>query len=358
MTNEELKKQQEQQNAAGSANLAAETEKNTQESGAVQQTQNYLQQLLQNKPSNFNSQYLPQLETLYDKVMNRDKFSYDVASDPLYQQYKNQYAQMGQLAMQDAVGNAAALTGGYGNSWATTAGNQAYQGYLQQLNDKVPELYQTAYAQYAQEGEDLQNQLALTADLYDNEYSKYMDDLNYMQTMQQTAYERALSLMQMGITPSDEILAQAGLTADEAKKIISRMTSGGGSGGGSTKQATGYTPYNAYLSTVLTMDKHGMVPSDELLKKAGITRAQYDTVTSNYEIAKTVGAEGFKTTAEKSMQNALMNLDSITRAAYLNSAMTGKPMNIGGSGSGTIDISNMTEEEIHRLILQGEQYGK
>lgn len=228
---EQLKKQQqEQQNAAGGVNLAAETEKNTtQESGAVQQTQNYLQQLLQNKPSSFNSQYLPQLETLYDKVMNRDKFSYDVASDPLYQQYKNQYAQMGQLAMQDAVGNAAALTGGYGNSWATTAGNQAYQGYLQQLNDKVPELYQTAYAQYAQEGEDLQNQLALTADLYNNEYSKYMDDLNYMQQMQQTAYERALSLMQMGLTPNAELLAQAGLTEDDAKQILARM-SGSGSG--------------------------------------------------------------------------------------------------------------------------------
>ena len=346
---EQLKKQQqEQQNAAGGVNLAAETEKNTQESGAVQQTQNYLQQLLQNKPSSFNSQYLPQLETLYDKVMNRDKFSYDVASDPLYQQYKNQYAQMGQLAMQDAVGNAAALTGGYGNSWATTAGNQAYQGYLQQLNDKVPELYQTAYAQYAQEGEDLQNQLALTADLYNNEYSKYMDDLNYMQTMQQTAYERALSLMQMGITPNDEILAQAGLTADEAKKIISRMTSGGG--GGSTKKATGYTPYNSYLSTVLTMDKLGMEPSDELLKKAGITRAQYDTVTSNYEIAQTVGAEGFNTTAENTKQQALMNLDPITRAAYLNSAMTGKPMNTGGSGFGTIDFSNMTPEEQMKVL--------
>ena len=321
MTNEELKKQQEQQNAAGSANLAAETEKNTQESGAVQQTQNYLQQLLQNKPSNFNSQYLPQLESLYDKVMNRDKFSYDVASDPLYQQYKNQYAQMGQLAMQDAVGNAAALTGGYGNSWATTAGNQAYQGYLQQLNDKVPELYESAYNRYAQEGENLQNQLALTADLYDNEYSKYMDDLNYMQTMQQTAYERALSLMQIGITPNDEILAQAGLTADEAKKIISRLTSGGG--GGSTKQATGYRPYNSYLATVLTMDKHGMVPSDELLKKAGITRAQYDTVTSNYEIAQTVGAEGFKTTAEEQRQQ-YANADPLTRALLLNSNMTGK----------------------------------
>lgn len=320
---EQLKKQQqEQQNAAGGVNLAAETEKNTQESGAVQQTQNYLQQLLQNKPSSFNSQYLPQLETLYDKVMNRDKFSYDVASDPLYQQYKNQYAQMGQLAMQDAVGNAAALTGGYGNSWATTAGNQAYQGYLQQLNDKVPELYQTAYAQYAQEGEDLQNQLALTADLYNNEYSKYMDDLNYMQTMQQTAYERALSLMQMGITPSDEILAQAGLTADEAKKIISGLTGGGG-GGGSTKKATGYTPYNSDLAVAITAYKLGNDVSDDLLKRAGLTRNQYETAMEGLSVAKTLGAEGFKTTAEEQRQQ-YANADPLTRALLLNSNMTGK----------------------------------
>ena len=217
MTNEELL---EQQKKAGEVNLAEATEKDTTgatleaESGTVTQTQNYLQSLLSNKPANFNSQYTQQLESLYDKVMNRDKFSYDVAGDPLYQQYKNQYAQMGELAMQDTIGNAAALTGGYGNSWAATAGNQAYQAYLQRLTDKVPELYESAFGRYTQEGQDLQNQLALTADLYENDYQKYMDDLGYMQQMQQTAYNQVMSMISAGMTPPDELIAAAGLTKD------------------------------------------------------------------------------------------------------------------------------------------------
>ena len=60
----------------------------------------------------------------------------------MYQQYKDQYVRQGKLAMADTMGQAAALTGGYSNSYAQTAGQQTFQGYLQQLNDIVPELAQ------------------------------------------------------------------------------------------------------------------------------------------------------------------------------------------------------------------------
>ena len=88
------------------------------------------------------------LNSLKDSIENYGDFSYDVNSDALYQQYADQYMRQGKLAMQDAMGQAAALTGGYGNSYAATVGNQAYQSYLQQLNDKVPELYQLALDRY------------------------------------------------------------------------------------------------------------------------------------------------------------------------------------------------------------------
>ena len=81
---------------------------------------------------------------LSDDILNQlknKKFSYDINGDALYHQYKNQYAQQGKLASQDTMAQAAAMTGGYGNSYAATAGNQAYQGYLTKLNDVIPELY-------------------------------------------------------------------------------------------------------------------------------------------------------------------------------------------------------------------------
>ena len=84
--------------------------------------------------------------------MNRKDFSYDMNSDVLYNQYKDQYQALGQTAMADTMAQASALTGGYGNSYASTVGNQAYQSYLSQLNDKVPELYQLALDNYNRQG--------------------------------------------------------------------------------------------------------------------------------------------------------------------------------------------------------------
>lgn len=110
-----------------------------------------------------------------DKINNREKFTYDLNGDALYQQYKDQYMNQGKLAMQDTIGQASAMTGGYGNSYAATAGNQAYQGYLQKLNDVVPELYQMALDKYNKEGQDLKDNLAINQSLYGTEYGEYRD---------------------------------------------------------------------------------------------------------------------------------------------------------------------------------------
>ena len=115
------------------------------------------------------------LQDAMDRIINREKFSYDLNGDALYQQYKDQYINQGRLAMQDTIGQASALTGGYGNSYAATAGNQAYQGYLQGLNNMVPELYQIAYDKYNRDGEELYNQYGMYNDAYNDEYGKYRD---------------------------------------------------------------------------------------------------------------------------------------------------------------------------------------
>lgn len=119
-----------------------------------------------------------------DRINNREKFTYDLNGDALYQQYKDQYMTQGKLAMQDTIGQASALTGGYGNSYAATAGNQAYQGYLQKLNDVVPELYQMALNQYNQEGQDLKDNLAMYQSLYGTEYGEYRDKVSDWNTEQ------------------------------------------------------------------------------------------------------------------------------------------------------------------------------
>ena len=125
-------------------------------------------------PNGYKDAYMGYL----NQYENRDPFSYDFNSDALYQQYKDQYIQQGQLAMMDTMGQAAAMTGGYGNSYAQTVGQQAYNQQLSQLNEIMPELYGMAYDRYNQEGQDMLNMYNTYLGLYQNDYGMHQDTLD------------------------------------------------------------------------------------------------------------------------------------------------------------------------------------
>lgn len=130
------------------------------------------------KPDQYQSRWQDQLDAMMGQIQNRPAFQYDVNADALWNQYKDQYVNQGRQAMMDTMGQAAAMTGGYGNSYAQTVGQQAYQGYLQGLNAKIPELYQLALGKYQMEGDNLLNQYGMMADVEGQEYGRYMDALN------------------------------------------------------------------------------------------------------------------------------------------------------------------------------------
>jgi len=133
-------------------------------------------------PSAYQSAYGEKLNGVIGQIENRKPFTYDLNGDALYNQYKDQYVNAGRLAMQDTMGQAAALTGGYGNSYASTAGNQAYQAYLGRLNDVVPQLYQMAYDRYNQAGNDLKDLYGLYSDRENTDYGRYRDLVSDYQT--------------------------------------------------------------------------------------------------------------------------------------------------------------------------------
>ena len=114
----------------------------------------------------------------WNAINNREKFSYDLNGDALYQQYKDKFINQGRLAMADTIGQASAMTGGYGSSYAVTAGNQAYQSHLQNLNDIVPQLYQMALDKYNQEGQDLKDKYSIINNMYQTEYGEHRDNVS------------------------------------------------------------------------------------------------------------------------------------------------------------------------------------
>ena len=224
-----------------------------------------------------------QATAIYDKIMNRGEFSYDVNKDKLYQQYRDLYAQMGRGAMEDTMGQAAALTGGYGSTYSQNAGQQAYNAYLQKLNEVVPELYNAAYNRYNQEGQDLMNLYSMArsnADsAYERDYNQWYNRLqlergdedttynrqqaeeNRRLTQEETDYERKQNawsrlsslITTTGYQPSNEELAAAGMSANEAAYLrqyyqqqkAAASNKSGGSGGGSRRSGSGVSPTQA-----------------------------------------------------------------------------------------------------------------
>lgn len=143
------------------------------------------------KPQAYQSNYQDQINALLNQIQNRPKFSYDFASDPLYNQYAQRYQQLGKMAMEDTMGQSAALTGGYGNSYAQTAGQQQYNQYMQGLNDVIPELRNSAYQMYSDEGNDMARRLSLYQQQEDADYGRYMDAYNQWQNERNYLYQLA-----------------------------------------------------------------------------------------------------------------------------------------------------------------------
>ena len=138
---------------------------------SVRQADSYLNSQLQKIQSGKTS-YSDQVRDMMDTIMGREKFTYDVDKDPLFQQALASAMNSGKTAMQDTIGQASALTGGYGSTYATSAANQAYNAFIEDAYDNLPQYYQMAMEAYQMEGDDLYRQLDMLVGADEREYSR------------------------------------------------------------------------------------------------------------------------------------------------------------------------------------------
>ena len=161
-----------------SKNTKKQTKRPTyKKSDTVKKAEKKLNNWEKNSPGEYDSKYSEQIEGILNDILNREKFSYNLNADPLYEQYRELYTQNGKKAMMDTVGEASALTGGYSNSYAVTAGSQAYHEYLNELNEVALDLRDRAYEQYGDEGEKLFEDITLLRSLDGDDYDKYLNEL-------------------------------------------------------------------------------------------------------------------------------------------------------------------------------------
>ena len=160
-----------------------------QVSDAYKQAMNYTNSLLSQLNSGRTS-YTDQITALMKDYQNREKFSYDASTDAMFQQMLASSMNSGQMAMQDTIGQAAALTGGYGNTYGTAAGNAAYNQYISDAYSNLPDYYNLALDAYNMEGDKMLSELALLQDADNAEYSRLLNSYNASLDAANNMYDR------------------------------------------------------------------------------------------------------------------------------------------------------------------------
>ena len=152
-------------------------------SAAVIAAQNALAQIQNQKPQGYNSKYGAQLDSLLKQIQNPEGFKWDFNGDELFQTYADMYGRKGQQAMINAIGNAAALTGGYGNSYAEQVGQQTYDEYMNDLMSKALELRDRAYQIYQDKQNNLYNKYNALQNADQTDYGRHRDTVGDWQTL-------------------------------------------------------------------------------------------------------------------------------------------------------------------------------
>ena len=108
-------------------------------------------------------------------MINRQDFTYDPLKDANYQALAKVYNKQGNQAAQNTLGDAAALNGGYGSSYAVTASQQARNDYNQMLASQIPALQEAAYNRYLNDYNMNVTALSALRDADDSAYGRYRD---------------------------------------------------------------------------------------------------------------------------------------------------------------------------------------
>lgn len=213
--------------------------------------------ILHSRPT-YKSKNDAKIDEMYDKIMNREAFSYNAETDPLYQQYAEMYRREGDRAMRDTLAEVAMGAGGM-NSYAITAAQQANDYYNQKLADKIPELYQLAYSMYLDEGNRMRDDLGLLIDMENNDYNRYLNDLGQWNNDLSFAYGRE----------------QDALADEWKRKTWDYQIDSDAKDDTRQDKADAWSLIEFYIT-------HTGTPSDEELQAVGLDRSRYNEMRNYY----------------------------------------------------------------------------
>lgn len=229
----------------------------------------------QERPS-YENQYAEQQQALLDAIINRPDFSWSKEDDPQWSSYKKSYLREGDRATANALGQAAAASGGRPSTAALTAATQAGDYYATQLNDIIPTLYQQAY------------------DRYLNEYNMSLQDLNAVNTQEQLDYAKYLD--QLGQFNTDRNFAFNQYLSDF--DILQNQLA--------SLQGQDSVDYNRWMDKVGLYREDQQLQREEALAQQQMAQAQVDAILSagGSPSADLVGASGYTNEYVQALQAA------------------------------------------------------
>lgn len=224
----------------------------------------------------YNNQYAEQQQALLDAIINRPDFSWSKEEDPQWSSYKKSYLREGDRATENALGQAAAASGGRPSTAAVTAATQAGDYYATQLNDIIPTLYQQAY------------------DRYLNEYNMSLQDLNAVNNQEQLDYAKYLD--QLGQYNTDRNFAYNQYLSDF--DILQNQLA--------SLQGQDATDYGRWMDKVGLYREDQQLQREEALAQQKMAQAQVDAILSagGRPSAELVGASGYTNEYVQALQAA------------------------------------------------------
>ena len=250
----------------------------------------------------YNNQYAEQQQALLDAIINRPDFSWSKEEDPLWGSYKKSYLREGDRATANALGQAAAASGGRPSTAAVTAATQAGDYYATQLNDIIPTLYQQAYDQYLNEYNMSLQDLNAVNNQEQLDYAKYLDQLGQYNTDRNFAFNQYLS---------DFDILQNQLSALQGQDSID---------------------YNRWMDKVGLHREDQQLQREEALAQQQMAQAQVDAILSagGRPSADLVGASGYTNEYVQALQAAYQR----QLAAQSGGGGSSSGSRSGGSGGG------------------------
>lgn len=263
-----------------------------QESEAVQKYRELMQAQEAARPGAYQSQWQGRMDELLKQMEERPGFRYDAANDPLFRQYLEQYKRQGKLAMTDAMGQASAMTGGYGNSYAQSVGQQTYQNYLAGATDRIPELAALAMQKYQMEGDDLRQRYGLAADRENTDYGRYRDSVTDWQNERNYATgrydnERGIDLDRFYNDRNFDFSVWQDKKDREWQKMVwdaqqAAAAAAGSSGGGGTGPSGGDKDYEA-TEYMLKYGGYNSAKMLQLIRTSPLSDKQQETLIEQYQ---------------------------------------------------------------------------